>query len=305
MLNEGKQPDPPVLDIQYKDFSSWQNQLLKGEGIKSQWDYWLELYADASNIEDLLLPTDYKRPEMFTAAGAEWRFQLTPEHTQPFESLASQCGGTLNMNIIAAINTLLYIYSGQSDIIIGNTVSGRSQPGLQRIMGLFVNTLAMRNYPTGEKSYRDFVKEVVKLSFKALENQDVQFEELVDKLNVRRDMSRNPLLDICFSPQNFRKTGDNRQPDTNAEKHRTVKDKSPKFGLQTFTSKFDITFTVFKNNGAVSFRIEYYTGIFHEDTIRRMAGHLENIIKTVKRDPSIRLKDIEIISPREKEQLLI
>ena len=108
------------------------------------------------------------------------------------------------MNMLAALNTLFYKYTGQTDIIIGSGIAGRRHADLQGIVGMFVNTLAMRNYPAGEKSYENFLKEVIANSVKGFENQDVQFEDLVEKLDLERDPSRNPVFDIMMMVQNFR-----------------------------------------------------------------------------------------------------
>ncbi|MCP5047244.1 MAG: non-ribosomal peptide synthetase, partial [bacterium] len=203
-LYNGGEPEPPKLRIQYKDFSLWQNHLFESGGISSQWDYWLKLYDDANEIPHLTLPADHKRPPVFTFRGDHYGFKLETEDAARFNSLASRCGGTLYMNILAVLNTLFYLYTGQIDIIIGSGTTGRRHADLQRTMGMFVNTLAMRNQPNGEKTYESFLKEVIDQSIHSFENQDVQFEELVDRLDIHRDTSRNPLFDVSMVVQNFR-----------------------------------------------------------------------------------------------------
>ncbi|MCP5048361.1 MAG: hypothetical protein GY940_14420, partial [bacterium] len=202
-LYKGEELKPQTLRIQYKDFSLWQNRRLKNREFRSQWNYWLELYGDTSEIPHLELPTDHQRPEVFTFAGDMCRFKLETEDSTGFRSLATRSGGTLYMNLLAALNTLFYVYTGQVDIIIGSGVAGRPHADLQSIAGMFVNTLAMRNYPEGEKTYHSFLKEVINQSINAFENQDIQFEELVERLNVQRDLSRNPIFDVNMMVQNF------------------------------------------------------------------------------------------------------
>ncbi|MGM1050753.1 MAG: condensation domain-containing protein, partial [Bacillota bacterium] len=96
------------------------------------------------------------------------------------------------------VNILLSKCTGQEDIIIGSPIAGRPHADLENIIGMFVNTLVMRNYPKSGKTYKGFLDEVKENSLRAYENQDYQFEELVDKLNLRRDISRNPLFDVMF-----------------------------------------------------------------------------------------------------------
>ncbi|MCP5050486.1 MAG: amino acid adenylation domain-containing protein, partial [bacterium] len=140
-LYNGRELEPPKLRIQYKDFSLWQNRLLEGGNIQNQWDYWLDLFADAEDIRPLRLPADHERPGVFTFAGHHWTFGLETSVSSGFKALSSRFGGTLYMSILAALNTLFYRYTGQTDIIIGSGAAGRPHVDLQRVIGMFVNTL--------------------------------------------------------------------------------------------------------------------------------------------------------------------
>ncbi|MCP4213727.1 MAG: hypothetical protein GY765_03675, partial [bacterium] len=135
------------LQLHYKDYTIWQNHLIASGEVKSQEAYWLEIYK--GELPRLDLFTDYKRPEVFTFAGAIHEMELQSEEAAGFKALSTAGGGTLYMNLMAALNTLFFKYTGQADIIIGSGVAGRSHAELQNIVGMFVNTLAMRNYPQG------------------------------------------------------------------------------------------------------------------------------------------------------------
>ncbi|HLP62049.1 MAG TPA: amino acid adenylation domain-containing protein, partial [Candidatus Deferrimicrobium sp.] len=139
------------LDIRYRDFAHWQNRLFESGAIESQEKYWLALYE--GELPRLDLPTDSTRPAVFTFAGDSYGFKLTGKEVVLFKALCRQSGGTLYMNMLAALNTLFYKYTGQEDIIIGSGIAGRRHANLQGIVGMFVNTLAMRNYPEAEMSY--------------------------------------------------------------------------------------------------------------------------------------------------------
>jgi amino acid adenylation domain-containing protein len=304
-LYNGKELQP--LHLHYKDFSQWQNRLFASGAIKAREDYWLDLYRDAGEIPRLELHTDFKRPEVFSFAGDNFIFMLEKESVLKFKELSSRNGGTLYMNILAALNTLLYKYTGQTDIIIGTNSAGRLHADLQQIIGMFINTLAMRNYPEGEKSYEAFLREVIAHSLTAFENQDIQFEELVDRLDVGRDPSRNPLFDISLVVQNFRKPGER---DLKGESSGQVQvlplaDESlPTVEFESATSKFDMTFIVNELGDDVYINIEYYTGIFKRETIQRLASHFKNVIRAVVDRPAVKLKDIDIIPGEEKKRLL-
>jgi amino acid adenylation domain-containing protein len=284
------------LDIQYKDFSDWQNRLFASGEIESQEKYWLNLYRDAGEIPRLELSLDYKRPQVFTFAGDHYNFMLERDDMGKFRSLAARNNGTLYMNILAVLNALFYKYTGQSDIIVGSGVAGRSHEDLQGIIGMFVNTLAIRNYPQGEKTYESFLYEVIANSVMAFENQDMQFEELVEKLEAERDTSRNPLFDISMVVQNFR--------EVSRGVKELEKEFTPSIHIKYNTSKFDMTFFVHEVGEDVFINIEYYTDIFKKSTIERLVSHFKRIIKTVIQAPGIQLKDIDILSEEERQQLL-
>jgi non-ribosomal peptide synthetase component F len=139
----------------------------------------------------------------------------------------------------------------------------------------------MRNYPGDEKSYEEFLKEVARHSIDALENQDFQFEELVEKLELKRDLSRNPLFDVTMVVQNFKGIENGKLPVQEAVK-----------GFNGKTAKFDLTFFIQENQSDIYITIEYYASIFKKETIQRLAGHFKNIIKAVIQEPTIQLKDI-------------
>jgi tyrocidine synthetase-3 len=291
----------PSLPLHYKDFSLWQNRLFASDAIKSQEDYWLALYS--GEIPRLNLPTDYKRPEIFTFAGDRYTFHLEREETKKFKALGSRIGATLYMNLLTALNTLFYKYTGQTDVIIGTGIAGRPHLDTRHIIGMFVNILAMRNYPHGKKNYEEFLKEVIAQSVNALENQELQFEELVDKLDLVRNTSRNPLFDISLVVQNFGETEEDENLSmVKKKKNLSSTEKEPE--IINKTAKFDMTFYIFEEGEDTRVTIEYYTGIFKKETIQRLALHFKNLIKTVIQTPYLRLKDINILSEQEMHQVL-
>ena len=241
------------------------------------------------NGSSFLAAVDHKRPANFTFEGSDHHFVLEKHTAKKFKELGSQQGATLYMNILTALNTLFYKYTGQRDIVIGTAVAGRPHIHLQHIVGMFVNTLALRNFPHGEKTYAAFLEEVTASSVSAFENQDVQFEVLVDKLDLPRDPSRNPLFDISMLVQNFWQTSNDLL---------TGKDEKnlPDIEHKHNTTKFDMTFSIYEKEENIHFDIEYYTGIFKEETIKRMVSHFKNVIQAVVLEPTIKLKDIDLIS---------
>ncbi|WP_148092054.1 condensation domain-containing protein, partial [Paenibacillus sp. 598K] len=182
----------PPLELQYKDYAIWQQAALADGELKRQLDYWTDMLQ---GTEPLALPLDRQRPAVQSAAGDSLSREIDPALAGQLQALAAAHGCTLYMVLLAAYATLLHRYSGQSDLVVGTPVSGRTHPDTARMQGLFVNTLALRSYPEGEQRFVDYLAQIREIALKALEHQDVPFEELVEVLQPMRDPSRHPLFD--------------------------------------------------------------------------------------------------------------
>ncbi len=123
------------------------------------------------------MPEDYPRPSVQSFEGDRIHFELDKELTGEIREQCTKTGTTLYMMLLGAYNILLSKYTGQDDIIIGSPIVGRHHADLEGIIGMFVNTLAMRNRPEGGKTAEEFLEEVKENSLKAYENQDYQFED--------------------------------------------------------------------------------------------------------------------------------
>ena len=104
---------------------------------------------------------------------------------------------------MSAWNIVLAKYAGQSEVVIGTSVSGRTTDEMRECIGMFVNMLVIRTFPEGEKCYMDYLKEVKKTVAMALENQEYQFDTLVEKLNIERKLDRSALFEVCFDYHNM------------------------------------------------------------------------------------------------------
>jgi tyrocidine synthetase-3 len=277
----------PPLKVQYKDFACWQNHLLETGRFKEQEEYWLHIYA--GEIPRLNFPTDFPRPEALDFAGNRYRFILNKEEARAIKSLGLEHGATLFMVLLAAFNVLLYKYTGQSDIIVGTGIMGRPHPDLQRCIGMFVNSLALRNRPRGEKTYLQFLREVKENCIEAFANQDIQFEELVDKLNIQRDPSRNPLFDVLLVVQNFEQA---KPANIRASQLKDVK--FAPYEHENRTAKFDLNLSVWEKGDKILFSLEYAAALFKPSTAREIANNLMGILRLVINEKEISLKDIDI-----------
>lgn len=280
-----------TLRIQYKDYSIWQNQLLQSDTMKKQEEYWINKFN--GEIPVLNMPLDYQRPSLQSFEGNIVSFKIAKELTIELQDIAKNTETTMYMVLLAAYNTLLYKYTGQEDIVVGSPIAGRPHADLQDIIGMFVNTLAMRNMPEGSKTFKDFLLEVKENALNAYENQDYQFEELVDKLEIHRDMSRNAIFDTMFSLQNSINTEINIDG---------LNFKS--YEIESKISKFDITLNAIEKNEEINFNIEYSTKLFKEKTIQRLANHFINLLEEISINIEKSLSQIKILKQHEEQQIL-
>ncbi|MFE4201638.1 gramicidin S non-ribosomal peptide synthetase GrsB [Aneurinibacillus aneurinilyticus] len=283
----------PELRIQYKDFAVWQNKWFQSEAFKKQEEYWLNAFADELPILDI--PTDYSRPMQQSFDGAQLTFGTGKQLMDGLYRVAAETGTTLYMVLLAAYNVLLSKYSAQEDIIVGTPIVGRSHVDLENIVGMFVNTLAMRNKPEGEKTFKALVLEVKQNALEAFENQDYPFEELIEKLEIQRDLSRNPLFDTLFSLQNmdeesFELAGLTCQPFDVASKLEQV--------------KFDLSLVAVEEEEEIVFGLQYCTKLYKRETIEQMIQHFIQIVKAIVENPDVKLHDIDMLNEAEKKQIM-
>jgi amino acid adenylation domain-containing protein len=275
-----------LLGIQYRDFAVWQQDLVESGVMARQESYWLERFADKDSIERLRLPYDYPMPEHQDFAGDLYEFHLDQATTEAFLALERPLDVTLFMNLLAAFNVLLHHYSGQEDIIVGTAVAGRRHADLQDIIGFFVNSLAMRNAPAPEKRYRDFMAEVKETTLQAFDNQDVQFEDLVFKLNPNRDAGRNPLFDVAFGLQNF--------DDPEAEQGSLDGLDISLLDMSRNYTTFNLVLYASVKEGCLRFKFNYATALFERSTIETLADHLLEVIAQAAEHPERAIHDFSL-----------
>ncbi|MEK4378122.1 fengycin non-ribosomal peptide synthetase FenA [Bacillus sp. FSL R5-0434] len=281
----------PALHIQYKDYAVWQEAFKKGDTYKTQEAYWLKQLEGELPVLDL--PADYARPPVRSFAGDQVSFTLDQELTAGLHKLARENGSTLYMVLLAAYTALLSRLSGQEDIIVGSPIAGRPHKDLEPILGMFVNTLALRTRPEGGKPFAQFLQEVRETALEAYEHQDYPFEELVDKLGVTRDMSRNPVFDAMLVVQN-----------TEQQSLELDDIQLQPAGVSHHVSKFDITLQASEGDEQIHLQFEYSTALFQKATIKQWTYHLTNLLSHIVKNPNTLLNNIDILTHEERNKLL-
>ncbi|MHA6534796.1 non-ribosomal peptide synthetase, partial [Paenibacillus sp. BAC0078] len=280
------------LAIHYKDYAVWLREKMQGESYRVQEQYWLDAFEEEAPV--LQLPTDYARPAVRRFEGDRAGQWWSEEETERLKQLCAKQGVTLYMALLASYGVLLSRYAGQEDVVVGTPVAGRRHPDAERMIGMFVNTLAMRSRPAGSKRFDAYLAEVKAAVLGAMENQDYPFEELVEKTEVRRDTSRNPLFDTMLVLQNM-------QMSEWKPEELTIRPYPQEYRV----AKFDLTVAAFEQEGRLYFDWEYSTALFKKETVLRMMQHYSNIIAWIANHPETTIGKIQMISEEDKTQLFI
>ncbi|RLJ80979.1 non-ribosomal peptide synthetase [Pedobacter alluvionis] len=286
----------PALAIQYKDYVVWQHESAQDEAGAKTGIYWQQQFAGKLPI--LQLATDKARPAVKQYHGRMFSKIIDAESMVLFKNFVLDQGSTLFMGLLSVMNTLLFRYTGQTDIILGTAVAGRENEALQHQLGLYLNTLALRTQFEGTDSFPDLLANVQKVTLEAFEYQSYPFDQLVEVLNLPRDLSRSALFDVFVLMQDA---------DFPAEEFQQLSGilKIDNYNLTAVTgSKFDLTINFVERNEGLQLAIEYSTDLFHEDRISRLADHFEQIVKIVSVQPSASLETLNYLTKEELNRLL-
>ncbi|OPX45146.1 surfactin synthase subunit 2 [Ruminiclostridium hungatei] len=278
--------------LQYKDYALWQKHRKESEEYAEKLNYWKK---ELSSIELPLLnlPYDFIRPEYRSYEGKRLRFHLEEALMSSIGLAAKHNGVTLYMYFLAAFYILLYKYTGQRNIIVGSPISVRERPELKQMVGLFVNTIPLAGTIDPEVSFLDFLSEVKAKVLNGIGNGEVQFEDIVQASEVKADPSRHPLFDVMFAMQSLDMPG------------MKFMDMDAEFQLvNNNSSKFDLMLELNESEGSYNIEFEYSPKLFKEETITRFTGCLVNILTEISYAPDMKIKDIQLLSNEEREEII-
>ncbi|WP_244221665.1 non-ribosomal peptide synthetase [Corallococcus exercitus] len=227
-------------------------------------------------------------------AGAAHAFHLPRELSEPLLALGRREGATSFMVLMALFQVLLARTSGQDDFAVGTPIAGRSRPEVEGLLGCFVNTLAFRAKLDGTPGFRELVSRVKQQALGGYARQDMPFEQLVDVLQVPRDLSRTPVFQTVLNV-------------INVPEAQTTGGAGLQIGgvdVPVTTSKFDLTLEVWEQRDGLRCRLEYATALFDAATLARMAEHLTVLARAIVAAPDAPVSTLPLLTPAAREQVL-
>ncbi len=280
----------PALPVQYADYALWQREWLQGEVLRRQLAYWQERLQGAQTL--MALPSDHPRPAVQRFRGASHAFTLSRELTRGLWALSRGEEVTLFMTLLAGFAVLLSRYSGQRDLVIGMPIANRTREEIEEVVGCFANVLPLRFDLSGNPRFRDLLRRVRELTLQAYVHQDLPFEQLVEVLQLERDLSRNPLFQVTFQTQNvagepIELAGLNASP----------------LLLESEIAKFDLSLYIEEDTTQLSGILEYSTDLFEPSTSKRMIGHYLRLLEGIVAQPEQRLSHLPLLTDAEQMQL--
>ncbi len=291
-FSQGDTAPLPELPIQYADYAVWQRRWLEGEMLERELAYWRTKLEGAP--ASLALPTDYPRPAVQRYRGAKESVVLPTSLGLRLHALAQREGVTLFMTLLAAFQALLARYAGQDDIVVGSPIAGRGRSETEGLVGLFMNTLALRTDLSGDPTFRELLGRVREVALGAYSHQDLPFEKLVEEVRPERSLTHSPLFQVMFVLHNTPRSGFSLPGFT-----------VQPLALESGVAKYDLTLVARVAESGLRLKLEYNTDLFGAATITRMHGHFRTLLEACVSDPDRRLSDLPLLTDAERHRQLV
>jgi amino acid adenylation domain-containing protein len=280
----------PDLPIQYADFSIWQRRRMESELWQRQLAYWVRQLQGAPPL--LELPSDRPRPAVSSYRGAEAIVTLPRDLHEALQALSRREGVTLFMTLLAGFKLLLARWSGQSDIVVGAPIAGRTHVELEGLIGFFVNSLVLRTDVGGDPTFRELLGRVRETALEAYNNQELPFERLVETLQPERRLNYNPLFQVLFQVENTGR-GELKLPGLE------VAD----FGHFHYSAKFDFALRMQESRGELSGICKYSVDLFSQETITHLLEQYRSLLEQIVASPDRRIGGYSLLTPRARPLL--
>jgi amino acid adenylation domain-containing protein len=285
----GKPSPLPELSVQYADYAVWQINWLQGEVLEAKLADWKQQLGQ--NLPPLQLPAKQPRSAVSSDRAEIQEFQLNWQVSEAINALSRQQNVTLFMTLLAALQTLLYRYTNQEDIVVGTDLANRTQVETEALIGFFVNILVLRTDMRGNPTFRQLLDRVREVTLKAYTHQDLAFDKLVEELRPDRSLSQTPLFQVLFVMQNapmptLEMAGLTLMP----------------VAIDSGTAKFDLALFVSETETGIVGSWKYNSDLFDRETIAQMSNRFETLLGSIVAQPDSRLNTLEILTEAQKQK---
>ena len=275
--------------LQFPDYVVWQREQLSDEIIAQKLVAWLEMLG--AKPQTLDLPTDRPRPALQSFAGDEVAVCLPPELSSALRNHAQREKQSLFVLVLAALNVVLHKYSGHRDLIVGCPMANRPTEELHDVVGLFMNVLPVPVGVDPAQGFDQLAQHVRRQVTRAQALQDTPFERIVRAGEVAHSASHNPLVQVWFTVQGAPMALALPGVETVSEP------------LHNGGSKLDLSFWYWDDGSCIRGLIEYNTGLFNPDTVRRFGDQLTQVLRQVTVSPTVRVADLSLLTDSDHETL--
>ena len=290
-LYQGQAP-LPALPLHYADYAQWQREWMAAGEKQRQLDYWCARLGSEHPL--LELPLDHPRPALQSHRGARRQLHLDAALVAELKALAQRQDVTLFMLLLAAFQTLLFRYSGQSAIRVGVPIANRNRLETERLIGFFVNTQVLQAELHGQMGFDRLLAQVKQRAVEAQAHQDLPFEQLVEALQPERSLSHNPLFQVMFNHQDNLRAGPLQLPGLDLQA----------VDWTGHSTQFDLNLETEESADGLWAALTYATDLFEPATVERLAEHWQNLLRAVVRDASQPLDELALLSASQWRQML-
>jgi tyrocidine synthetase-3 len=278
------------VPCQFKDYSYWIQQPRQQEKLKTQRSYWKHRLS--KEIPDLKLPLDFERSTHQNFTGKTVQFKLASENVAFLKELSKKHETTLYTTLISVWSVLLSKLGAVEDVVIGTPVLGRNSESIMNTVGMFVNTVPVRLQPKGNQTFIDYLKQVKQHTLKDFENQEYPLDEIINTIDCKIDVSRNPLFDTMFGIVNDGKVS-----------IETINKKGI-FSEKSAGVKFDLNFKVINLEDEIVCSLDYKTSLFKEKTIQEIVERFHQFLNVFRKNSNIQLNLVDALLPSELEEIV-
>lgn len=283
---KGKPSLLPPLPFQYVDFAHWQRQQWQSKSLETSLAYWKKKLAGVSST--WAIPTDFPRSAIKTSQGAYYSLQFLPNLVVLLNTFNQQQTVTPFITMLSALKILLFRWTQQTDLVIGTVIANRNPPETEKLIGCFINFLAMRSQFSEDQTGLELLKQVQTTVVEAYSHKDCPFEKVIEALNPERKFKQKPIYDTTFLLQNFPLPPNFSE---NLEVSLLSSNVQP--------SVLDLRFVAHEFLDGMRLRCEYNTALFTAGTIKDLVHSYCNILEQLVQHPETRLSQFKLVEALE------